>query len=236
MLEVTKIHTYYGKSHILAGISLRVNPSEVLCLLGRNGAGKTTTLKSIIGIIHPRKGVIRFKRRNITHSKPFEIARLGLGYVPENMRVFPDLTVRENLEMGVITSRIRKKGQRQGWDIEEVFSLFPALREMQNKRGMNLSGGQRQMLALSMALIGNPELLVLDEPTAGLAPLLVKELGRKLKLLKERLTILLTEQNIKFTVEVSDRGYFIEKGMVKYEGTIDELRGKKEIKEKYLGV
>lgn len=234
MLEVTEIHTYYNKSHILAGISLRVNPGEALCLLGRNGAGKTTTLKSIMGILHPQRGAIRFKGKDITHTESFKIARLGISYVPENMRVFPDLTVKENLQMGMIAGGKQNNGQ--GWDIEETFNLFPDLREMQNRRGMNLSGGQRQMLALSMALTGNPELLILDEPSAGLAPLLVRELGHKLKSLKERLTILLTEQNIKFAVELSDRGYFIEKGVIKYEGTIDELRGKNEIMEKYLGV
>ncbi len=230
MLGLDEIHTFYGQSHILSGISLNVDNGEVVCLLGRNGAGKSTTLKSIIGITPPRLGSIKFKGHDIVGYRPFKIARMGIGYVPEDRRVFPNLTVFDNLEMGSQGIAGKK------WTTERVFAIFPQLKELQNSKGMELSGGEQQMLTIARTLMGNPELMLLDEPSEGLAPLIVKELRRLIKEIKIDMTILLAEQNAKFAIDLSDRGYIIEKGKIWFHGSIDELKDNEEIKEKYLAV
>ena len=232
LLDIHEIHTYYGKSHVLQGISLSVGQDEVVCLLGRNGAGKSTTLKSIIGLVPPKQGSIKFKGQEIAGKEPFEIARLGIGYVPEDRRVFPDLTVKENLEV----MPQRTVPQKEGWTVERLFGLFTILKRLQSSKGMELSGGEQQMLTIARTLMGNPEILLLDEPSEGLAPLIVRELEQLVRQIKNHTTILLVEQNSRFAIELSNRGYIIEKGKISYEGDIKELRENKEIKEKYLAV
>lgn len=232
LLEVKDIHSYYGKSHILQGVSLNVVQDEVLCLLGRNGAGKTTTLKSIIGLVLPRQGSIRFKGKEIVGKEPFEIARLGIGYVPEDRRVYPDLTIKENLD--VIPQR--QVPQKERWSVEKIFALFPVLKKLQGSKGMELSGGEQQMLTIARTLMGNPEILLLDEPSEGLAPMIVKELEHLIRRIKAHTTILLVEQNSRFAIELSDRGYIIEKGKIHFEGNIEDLKKNSEIKERYLAV
>ena len=232
MLEVNEIHTFYGKSHIIKGLSLHVKEGEVVCLLGRNGAGKTTTLRSIAGVTPPKQGRIMFQGTDITTRPPFVRARLGIGYVPEDMRIFPDLTVRENLEVAVIH---RRKGADR-WSIEGVFKLFPKLKTLESSNGTSLSGGEQQMLAIARALVSNPTLLILDEPSEGLAPIIVQELSRMIKQIKNETTILLSEQNARFAMEFSDRAYIIDRGNCVYEGSIDQLCGQEEIRDRYLGV
>lgn len=227
MLEVKEIHTYYGMSHILFGVSLSVSRGEVVCLLGRNGAGKTTTLRSIMGLTPPRQGSIKFKEEEIVGKKPFMLARRGMAYVPDDRRIFADLTVGENLEIAQ-----RKGGE---WNKEGVYQLFPALKEIESRRGGYLSGGEQQMLTIARALMGNPEFLLLDEPTEGLAPLLVKALEERILKLKEAgLTVLLAEQNVRSALRLSDRGYIIDNGVIRYQGSIKELRENEEIRRKYL--
>jgi len=227
LLEVKEIHTYYGMSHILFGVSLSVSQGEVVCLLGRNGAGKTTTLRSIMGLTPPRQGSIKFKEEEIVGKKPFMLARRGMAYVPDDRRIFADLTVGENLEVAQ-----RKGGE---WNKEGVYQLFPALKEIESRRGGYLSGGEQQMLTIARALMGNPEFLLLDEPTEGLAPLLVKALEERILKLKEAgLTVLLAEQNVRSALRLSDRGYIIDNGAIRYQGSIKELRENEEIRKKYL--
>jgi branched-chain amino acid transport system ATP-binding protein len=219
MLDVEAINTYYGLSHILFDVSLRVKSGQVVCLLGRNGAGKTTTLKSILGLTPPKKGRIRFKGKETTGEQPFRLVRKGIGYVPDDRRIFADLTVGENLEIAA-----RKAEGREDWDEQKVYELFPALKEFASRRGGLLSGGEQKMLAIGRALMGNPEFLLLDEPTEGLAPALVRSLGETITRLKEvGLTVLLAEQNVKFTLKLSDYGYIIDNGRICYQGTVKEL-------------
>ncbi len=230
MLEVQDIHTYYGSSHILFGVSLAVSRGEVVCLLGRNGAGKSTTMRSIMGMTPPRKGTIRFKGSDCTGQKPFRMARLGLGYVPDDRRVFANLTVGENLE-------IVERGQPgvSRWDKHRIYEFFPALGRIDGRRAGFLSGGEQQMLAIARALMINPEVLLLDEPTEGLAPLIVNSLVEQIARLKESgLTVLLAEQNLKVALELSDRGYVIDNGRIRYEGSIEDLRDNEEVRRKYL--
>ncbi|MFQ5594711.1 MAG: ABC transporter ATP-binding protein [Anaerolineae bacterium] len=228
MLEVQGIHTFYGLSHVLFGVSLRVDPGEVVCLLGRNGAGKTTTLKSVIGLTPPKQGNITFKGEEITGTAPYLLARKGLGYVPDDRRIFADLTVGENLE-------IAEKAGAMGWDRERVYDLFPVLKQKESHRGGHLSGGEQKMLAIARALMGNPELLLLDEPTEGLAPLLIRDLEEQIRKLKEvGLTVLLAEQNVRSALRLGDRGYIIDNGQIRYQGSIEELRENEEVRKKYL--
>jgi branched-chain amino acid transport system ATP-binding protein len=230
MLEVERIHTFYGLSHILFGVSLRVESREVVCLLGRNGAGKTTTMKSVMGITPPKQGIIRYKGKEITGTEPYLLARKGISYIPDDRRIFADLTVGENLEiaMGKV-----KGGER--WNKERVYELFPALKKIESRRGSCLSGGEQKMLAIARALMSNPEFLLLDEPLEGLAPVLVYAIEEQIKKLREAgLTVLLAEQNMRSALRLSDRGYIIDDGEIRYQGSIEELRENEEVRKKYL--
>jgi len=230
MLTVNEIHTFYGLSHILFGVSLGVERGEVVCLLGRNGAGKTTTMKSVIGLTPPKRGSIQFKNEEITGIQPYLLARKGMAYVPDDRRIFADLTVRENLEIAA-----RKGGGIEEWDMERVFDLFPALKAIGSRRGGCLSGGEQKMLAIARALMGNPELLLLDEPTEGLAPVLVYALEEQIRRLKEvGLTVFLAEQNVRSALRLSDRGYIIDNGQIRYQGSVEELKENEEVRRKYL--
>jgi branched-chain amino acid transport system ATP-binding protein len=230
MLEVSGIHTFYGLSHILFGVSFKVDPGEVVCLLGRNGAGKTTTMKSIIGIIPPKQGSIRFKGKEIIGIEPYLLTRKGIGYIPDDRRIFADLTVGENLE---IAERRVKEGE--GWSREKIYGLFPALKNIESRRGGCLSGGEQKMLAIARALMGNPEFILLDEPFEGLAPLLVHALEGHIRKLREAgLTVLVAEQNVRSTLRISDRGYIIDNGQIRYHGSIEQLRDNEEVRKKYL--
>jgi branched-chain amino acid transport system ATP-binding protein len=230
MLEVEGIHTFYGLSHILFGVSLKVDPGEVVCLLGRNGAGKTTTMKSIIGITPPKQGSIRFKGEEITGIEPYLLTRRGIGYIPDDRRIFADLTVGENLEIAE-----RKTKESQGWTRERIYGLFPALKDIESRGGGCLSGGEQKMLAIARALMGNPQFILLDEPFEGLAPLLVHALEDQIGKLREAgLTVLVAEQNVRSTLRISDRGYIIDNGQIRYQGSIEQLRDNEEVRKKYL--
>jgi len=230
MLEVEGIHTFYGLSHILFDVSLRVELQEVVCLLGRNGAGKTTTMKSVIGITPPKQGIIRYKGEEITGKAPYLLARKGISYIPDDRRIFADLTVGENLEIA-----IREAKAGGGWNKERVHELFPALKNIGSRKGGCLSGGEQKMLAIARALMGNPEFILLDEPFEGLAPLLVYALEGQIRKLREAgLTVLIAEQNVRSTLRISDRGYIIDNGQIRYHGSIEELRDNEDVRKKYL--
>lgn len=233
LLQVTDLHTYYGSSHVLFGLSLEVRQGEVVVLLGRNGAGKTTTLKSIMGVHQLRSGSVRFRGEDIAGLGSDDICRAGLGYVPEDSRIFKGLTVAENLE----TARKRGCGGNTFWDEARVFDLFPVLRENLKRRGDALSGGQQRMLAIGRTLMGNPDLLLLDEPSEGLAPVVVEQMLMKLTALKDTgATILLAEQNLRFSLRLADRAYIIEKGEIRYQGLPSELSADAEVRKAYLMV
>ena len=232
LLDVQGINTYYGLSHILFDVSLQVDRGEVVVLLGRNGAGKTTTMRSVMGLTSPKSGTVVFNGHDVTGMVPYKIARLGIGFVPEDRRIFPDLTVRANLEVG-----LRKSKRITNWTIERVYEIFPRLEELANRRGGNLSGGEQQMLTISRTLMGNPDLILLDEPSEGLAPIIVKVLGDFIDLLKrEGTTVLLSEQNVRFSLKHSDRAYIVDNGHIKYHGTIEELEKNEDVKKRYLAV
>jgi branched-chain amino acid transport system ATP-binding protein len=232
-LQVQDIHTYYGLSHILFGVSFEMNAGECVCLMGRNGAGKTTTFRSIIGLTSPRSGTILFKGQPINKLPPFKIAHFGIGFVPEERAIFPTLTVWENLDVA------RKLGAdgKSKWTLERVFDFFPRLAERRNQLGGTLSGGEQQMLTIARTLMGNPELLLLDEPSEGLAPLIVEAIGRLVAQIKqEGITVLLAEQNTYFALDLSDRVYIIDDGQIQYSGTAKEVRENRDIIRKYMGV
>lgn len=235
VLVVKEINTFYGLSHILFGISLEVKQSETVCLLGRNGVGKTTTLRSIMGLAPPRSGSIKFMGKEIRGKQPFDIYRLGIGLVPEDRIIFPDLTVHENLEIGI--KKGKRRGNTEGWTVEKVHRLFPILKVRDKQWGGTLSGGEQQMLTIARTLMGNPRLLLLDEPSEGLAPLVVRAIEEQTLLLKkEGMTILLSEQNSNFALRISDRGYILEKGLVAWQGSISALKGDSSIMKNYLGL
>jgi branched-chain amino acid transport system ATP-binding protein len=255
MLELKDIHTYYGESHVLFGVSLTVKPGEAVALLGRNGVGKSTTIKSIMGLTPPKSGRISYLGQEIHQTPTRTRVDQGICYVPDNRRIFADLTVLENLEVADRgkrkSSRLRqgagsdslaglqasKQGQVQAqhWTLEKVYELFPKLKMIGGRRGGYLSGGEQQMLAIARALLGNPELLILDEPTEGLAPLIVAELEEEiLKLKSTGISILIAEQNLKSALRIADRCYVLEKGQVRFEGSVEELQTNEEIREKYL--
>ncbi len=232
ILEARELVTGYGFSVVIHGISLDVDTGEIVCLLGRNGAGKSTTLRSIMGLTPPRSGRVTFRGEEITGRQPFEIARRGVGYVPDDRRIFSDLTVKENLE---IVQRVTRRDGR--WSLERVYQLFPVLRELSAKPGAGLSGGEQKMLAIGRALMGNPALLILDEPSEGLSPLLVRTLVDALRRIREEgTTLLIADQNVKFARRVADRGYIMEKGTIRFAGPLEQLWQNEEVVRRYLAV
>jgi branched-chain amino acid transport system ATP-binding protein len=232
LLRVQDVYTAYGLSQVLFGVSLEVARGECVCLLGRNGVGKTTTMRSIMGLTPPTRGRVEWKGRDVTRRAPYEVAKLGIGFVPEDRRIFADLTVWENLD--VATRRAPAGG---GFTLERVYELFPNLAELRDRQGGFLSGGEQQMLTIARTLMGNPELLLLDEPSEGLAPLVVEHLGEQISRLKrEGLTILLAEQNVDFSLELADRVYVLEKGTVRYDGTAQAFRADDSIRHQYLAL
>ena len=234
LLEVKDLNTYYEQSHILQGISLRIEQGEIVCLLGRNGVGKSTTLKSIIGLVTPRSGEVLFKGQNVAGMPPHTIAKLGVGYVPEERRIFPTLSVRENLIMGIKPGR---KTNGDGWTVEKVYNYFPGLKARDNQRGGNLSGGEQQMLTIARTLMGNPGIILIDEPTEGLAPLIVKTVEQVIQdIHQHNIPILLVEQNMRVALRLAGRIYVISKGKIVFHGTSQELKEAHEVREKYLEV
>ena len=233
MLEVSGIHSFYGQAHILFDVSLNVRAGEVVVLLGRNGAGKSTTLKSIAGLVRPREGSVRFMGEAIERRQPFEIARRGLGYVPEERRIFTELTVLENLEVG----RQPARASVPSWNFEKIGKLFPNLAEMPDRPGGRMSGGEQQMLTIARTLMGNPLCILLDEPSEGVAPVIVDQMaGAIAELKRQGVAVLLSEQNLHFAQEVGDRAYIIEKGRIRFQGSMDELRANDEVRAQYLAV
>jgi branched-chain amino acid transport system ATP-binding protein len=234
LLEIRDLNTYYEESHILQGISLGIEKGEIVCLLGRNGVGKSTTLKSMMGLVAPRSGEVLLKGRNLCGMPPYIIAKQGLGYVPEDRRIFPTLTVRENLIMGV------KPGQRSGgdgWSTEKVYEYFPGLQARDRQKGGHLSGGEQQMLTIARTLMGNPEVLLIDEPTEGLAPLIVKTVEQVIQDIHQHdIPILLVEQNMRVALRLAGRIYVMSKGRIVFHGTSQELNAAHEVREKYLEV
>ncbi|MFQ5692281.1 MAG: ABC transporter ATP-binding protein [Nitrospinota bacterium] len=234
MLDVQAIDTYYGLSHVLHGVSLRVGEGEAVAFLGRNGAGKTTSLKTIMGLLTPRQGTIRFQGEDITHLQPHEVLRRGIGYIPEERRIFTNLTVSENLTMGRI---VVDKGKNMGPFLEKVFTLFPRLEERKHFLGGSLSGGEQQMLTIARGLATEPKLLLVDEPTEGLMPEMVERIRDSLEAIqKEGVAIVLVEQNTKLALGITQRAYLIEKGQIRYEGASSDLMEDKETLLRYLGV
>ena len=232
-LSVEKINAFYGLSHILFDVSLHVDQGEVVVLLGRNGAGKTTTMLSIMGINAPKSGRILYQGQDITGLQPYQIARLGIGFVPEDRRIFPDLTVYANLDVGRKSAKSRPKK----WSLERIYRLFPVLKDFTNRQGGTLSGGEQQMLTIARTLMGDPDFLLLDEPSEGLAPIIVKVLGKFIEVIKkEGMPVLLSEQNTKFALKHADRAYIVDNGSIKYEGSIADLDRNEEIKKRYLAV
>ena len=232
MLRVEEINTFYGEAHTLFDVSLEIREAEVVALLGRNGAGKTTTIRSIMGLTPPQTGRILFKEENIAGLPPYAIANRGVGFVPDNRRIFPNLTVRRNLE-------IAKKGNggKDGWTIEKICEHFPKLKEIQSRPGEVLSGGEQQMLTIARTLMGNPDLVLLDEPTEGLAPIMVTEVMKIVRELKEKgETILLVEQNSTLALSVSQRAYILENGRGVFSGLAEEFIQNMELRQRYLGV
>ncbi|MBI4963011.1 MAG: ABC transporter ATP-binding protein [Desulfomonile tiedjei] len=234
LLEIKDLNSFYEESHVLRGISLDVDQGEIVSLLGRNGVGKSTTLKSVIGILAPRSGQVLFKGRELSGMPPHKIANLGVGYVPEDRRIFPRLTVRENLLMGI------KPGQKEsanGWSVDKVYEYFPSLKARDKQRGAYLSGGEQQMLTIGRALMGEPEVLLLDEPTEGLAPMIVETLEQVVTDVNNHgVAILLVEQNMRVVLRLAKRIYVISKGKIVFQGSGQELKEAREIREKYLEV
>ncbi len=234
LLEVRDIETAYGLSRVLFGVSIDVRAGECVCLLGRNGVGKTTTMRSIMGLTPPQRGRVTWKGTDITGWSSYRVARAGIGFVPEDRRIFPDLTVWENLD---VASRGRDRVASGGWTVERVFDLFPKLRELTGRNGGFLSGGEQQMLTIARTLMGNPELLLLDEPSEGLAPLVVDHLQEQIgRLKRDGLTILLAEQGVDFSLALADRVYVLEKGSIRFSGAAAELRENESLRHELLAL
>jgi branched-chain amino acid transport system ATP-binding protein len=233
MLAVRDLHAYYGRAHILQGVSLEANAGEVVALLGRNGAGKSTALKAIMGLVPPSRGEVSFAGRRIERLPPYRIARLGLGYVPEERRIFTELTVMENLEVG----RQAARGDAPAWSEDKLFALFPNLAGLRDRPGGRMSGGEQQMLTIARTLMGNPRCVLLDEPSEGLAPIIVAEMAKSIRALKgEGLSVLLCEQNLRFCEAIADRAYIIEKGQIRFGGSMAALAADASLREQYLSV
>lgn len=238
LLAVQGLEAWYGAAHVLHDIALEVWRGEVVALMGRNGAGKSTTLKSIMGLLPSRQGGLQFMGHDIGALRPYQIARLGLGYVPEDRRIFTELTVRENLTTGQQAQRNWPDGESGlNWSLDAVFDLFPALAAMQNRQAGNMSGGEQQMLTVARTLMGNPFVLLLDEPSEGVAPLIVEQMAEMILALKARgASVLLSEQNIHFAAWVSDRAYVLEKGQIRYSSTMAELEANARVRQDYLAL
>jgi len=233
MLAVKDLHAFYGRAHILHGVSLEANAGEVVALLGRNGAGKTTAMKAIMGLVPPARGEVSFAGVRIDRLPPYRIARLGLGYVPEERRIFTELSVMENLEVG----RQPARSGAPTWDEDRLFTLFPNLGRMRERPGGRMSGGEQQMLTIARTLMGNPKCVLLDEPSEGLAPIIVHEMASSIRALKrEGLSVLLCEQNLRFCEAIADRAYIIEKGQIRFGGTMADLAANSSLREQYLSV
>jgi branched-chain amino acid transport system ATP-binding protein len=232
LLAVEEVHAYYGEAHILQGVSLTVAEGEIVTLIGRNGAGKTTTLRSIMGIVRPRRGRVRLRGEDITGLPPHEVARRGIAWVPEERRILPNLTVVENLRLAWLGAGVKGDGR-----VEEVFAYFPRLRERAGHRGRHLSGGEQQMLAIARALVAEPSVMLVDEPTEGLAPLLVQSLTEILAAINRRgTTILLVEQSLEVALALARRVYVMDQGRIQFAGTPDELRRDPAVQQRFLGV
>jgi branched-chain amino acid transport system ATP-binding protein len=233
ILAVRDVHTFYGTSHILFGVSLEVREGETVCLLGRNGAGKSTTLRSIMGLTPPASGSVTYNGVELIGKPPYTIARLGIGFVPDDRGIFADLTVHENLEI----AETRRRPNGDAWTLERLYSAFPTLQGLRARRGEHLSGGEQRLLSVARALLTHPRLLIFDEPAEGLSPLVVRAVREWILRLKlSGMSILLSEQNVRFAMEVSDRAYVIDKGVIRHQGSVEELRANEEIRRRYLMV
>ena len=233
LLRLQEIKTFYGRTQVIFGLSLRVEPGEAVCLLGRNGAAKSTTLRSIMGLTPPQEGRIVYKSEEITGQPPHQIARRGVGYAPQERIIFPDLTVGQNLDL----ARRSTHSKRIGWNLEKVYELFPQLKELSSKPGFTLSGGQQRILAIGRSLMGNPDLLLLDEPGEGLSPAAVSALGLALRKIRTMgISFLFAEHNLRFALELSDRIYIMERGTIRYQGDSSTLRQHPDILRTHLGV
>lgn len=234
LLELKEIHTYYGQSHVLQGLSLEVGEREVVSLLGRNGAGKTTTMHSVMGLVPPRTGSVRLRGEELRGKPPHEIFRRGVTLVPQGRRIIPSLTVEENLRLALIAIPTRVSVKEE---LGRVYRQFPILEERRKQRAGYLSGGERQMLAIARALLGRPRLILMDEPSEGLAPIVIREIAHIIREIKGTgVSILLAEQNVKLALEVADRHYVLDKGRVQFQGTREELEGNPQVMQSYLGV
>lgn len=234
-LAVDNLNAWYGAAQVLFDVSFAIGRGEVVALMGRNGAGKSTTMKAVMGLMARRSGTVRVGGRDVSRLRPFEIARLGVGFVPEDRRIFSDLTVLENLDVGVQPARDPAAGAPAKWTIDAVFELFPNLAELRHRRGGHMSGGEQQMLTIARTLMGNPLVILLDEPSEGIAPVVVERIADTIeKLKKSGLSILLSEQNVGFAEAVSDRAYMIEKGQIRWTGTMAELAANTDVQRNYL--
>ena len=237
LLDVRDLNTYYGMSHVLQGISLILNQGEIVALLGRNGMGKSTILKTIMGLVKPKSGMVTFQEKDITGYPPYKVARAGIGYVPEDRRIFPNLSVLDNLDIGIKGGKIVDPNNPNTWTVDRIFRHFPMLQKRAKQQGRLLSGGEQQMLTIGRSLMGNPDLLLVDEPTEGLAPLLVKEVRDILdEINKAGVSILLVEHNIKVAMSLANRVYLMGKAHIGFAGTTEELGVHPEMREKYLEV
>src|SRR6266508_177597 len=237
LLEVECLNTYYGESHALRDFSLTIGEGQIVALLGRNGMGKSTALKSIMGLVKPRSGRVIYRGANLTGSPPYRMARVGIGYVPEERRIFPNLSLLDNLSMGVRRGKPAPAGSRATWGLERIYEHFPFMKERAGQKGRLLSGGEQQMLAIGRTLMGNPEVLLVDEPTEGLAPLMVKEVRDVLaEINKAGVSIVLVEHNLNVAMSLADRVYLMGKAHVAFTGTVGELNAKPEIRARYLEV